>query len=127
MRRNQLPPHPVVSLMFLVNTLYQSSLRKITRHPDIMIFLSGPPLFFFSKNFKNCTIPAFFFFFFLFCFVLFYYCFASTSGGPHQQEVSPFSSLFYSRKTGSWKMRDSMGLTNWIILRITGGNLQSNS
>ena len=50
MRRNQLPPHPVLRLMFLLNTLNQSSLRKMTLHPVIIIFLSGPPLFFFSKN-----------------------------------------------------------------------------
>ena len=48
------------------------------------------------------------------CFVFFYYCFDSTSGGPHQQEVSPCSSLLYSRKTFSWKMRDGMGLTKMI-------------
>ena len=41
MRRNQLPPHPVV------NTLCQSSLRKITFQPVIIKFLSGPRLFFF--------------------------------------------------------------------------------
>ena len=64
------------------------------------------------------------------CFFLlyfFYYCFVSTSGGPHQQEVSLLSSLFYSRKTGSWKMRDSMGFTNWIILRISAYNVCSNN
>ena len=52
MRRNQLPPHPVLRLMFLLNTLNQSSLRKMTLHPVIIIFLSGPPFFFFQiKNF----------------------------------------------------------------------------
>ena len=136
MRRNQLPPHPVVRLMFLLNTLNQSSLRKMTLHPVIMIFLSGPPFFFFS--FQNSivgtsihvesihpsfSIPAFFFFLLYF----FYYCFVSTSGGPHQQEVSLLSSLFYSRKTGSWKMRDSMELTNWIVLRISAYNVCSNN
>ena len=71
------------------------------------------------------SFPAFFIIFF--CFYRHYYCFVFTSGGPHQQEVSLFSSLFYSTKTGSSKMRDSMGLTNWIILRITAYNICSNN
>ena len=59
MRRNQLPPHPVV------NTLCQSSLRKITFHPVIIKFPSGPRLFFFLKKIKTtwcqtvCEVPFF--------------------------------------------------------------------
>ena len=65
--------------------------------------------------------------FFLFSFVFFLLLFCFYVGGPHQQEVSLLSSLFYSRKTGSWKMRDSMELTNWIILRISAYNVCSNN
>ena len=72
-------------------------------------------------------VPCFFLFSFLFCIFFFYYCFVSTSGGPHVQEVSLLSSLFYSRKTGSWKMRDSMELTKWIILRISAYDICSNN
>ena len=53
MRRNQLPPHPVVRLMFLLNTLNQSSLRKMTLHPVIIIFLSGLPFFFFLNKIRK--------------------------------------------------------------------------
>ena len=73
------------------------------------------------------SFPVFFVLFCIFYFYRHYYCFVSASGGPHRREVSLLSSLFYSRKTGSWKMRDSMGFTNWIILKISAYNICSNN